>query len=278
MTLKIKTENDPTEDFERLQAFVVSNPDLEKLESLLDEFNLFEAIGAVRQEVRHSDFLAYLLNPRQNHGLGDTFVKRFLQKAILLANQPQSITPIDLDLWDLDEIDVRREWQNIDILLLDETQEHRFAVIIENKVLSGEHSNQLQRYRKIIQQHYPGVRLLCLFLTPDGGEPSDPSYIPISYDLVCRLIEELTEMRASTLGPDIQVMMRHYTRMIRRYIMENEELAELCKKIYKRHQRALDLIYEYRPDQQAEIRELLDTLIKSCPECELDTSSKTYIR
>ena len=69
-------------DVKALEALVVDNPDLERLEALLDQFNIFEAIGAVRQEVRHSDFLAFLLNPQQNHGLGDTFLKRLLQKVL----------------------------------------------------------------------------------------------------------------------------------------------------------------------------------------------------
>ena len=42
--------------------------DFRQLESQFAEFNIFEAIGVVHQELRHSDFLAFLLNPRQNHG------------------------------------------------------------------------------------------------------------------------------------------------------------------------------------------------------------------
>ncbi len=103
-----------------LEDLIINNPDLEKLESMLDRFNIFEALGAVHQEVRHSDFLAFLLNPQQNHGLGDLFVKRLLQEAISQADFVQPITPIDLDIWDLDDIEVRREWQSIDILILDE--------------------------------------------------------------------------------------------------------------------------------------------------------------
>ncbi len=48
-------------DQKSLEAFLLDNPELGQLEALLDEFNIFEAIGAVRQEVRHSDFLAFLL-------------------------------------------------------------------------------------------------------------------------------------------------------------------------------------------------------------------------
>jgi hypothetical protein len=50
-------------DLTALEALVVDNPDLERLETLLGQFNIFEALDAVRQERRHSDFLAYLLDP-----------------------------------------------------------------------------------------------------------------------------------------------------------------------------------------------------------------------
>jgi hypothetical protein len=44
-------------DLGALEAFVLDNPELEELEGNLVQFNLFEAIGATRMEVRHSDFL-----------------------------------------------------------------------------------------------------------------------------------------------------------------------------------------------------------------------------
>ena len=57
------------DDLALLEALIVDNPDLERLEALLEQFNIFEALGAVRVELRHSDFLAFLLNPNQSHGL-----------------------------------------------------------------------------------------------------------------------------------------------------------------------------------------------------------------
>jgi hypothetical protein len=149
-------------DTKALETFVVDNPDLERLESLLGQFNLFEALGAVHVEVRHSDFLSFLLTPSESHSLGDTFVKRLLQKAIgASGGQSLPLTLIDLDIWDLDELIVLREWQNIDILLVD--QRNELVVIIENKVHSSEHSEQLQRYWQITRQHYPGWRIVGLF-------------------------------------------------------------------------------------------------------------------
>jgi hypothetical protein len=69
---KVKTaEADP--DLKALESFLIANRDLERLEALLDRFNILEALGVVRQELRHSDFLAFLMDPKGNHGLGDAF-------------------------------------------------------------------------------------------------------------------------------------------------------------------------------------------------------------
>ncbi len=261
------------EVLKELQALIVDDPDLEKLENLLDQFNIFEAIGAIRQEVRHSDFLAFLLNPQQSHGLSDAFVKRLLQRTLSHKNTP--ITPIDLDLWDLDDLEVRREWQSIDILLVDET--HRLVVIVENKVDAGEHSDKLQRYWNTTCNYFPGYTIVGLFLSPDGIEPSNEFYIPINYLLICELVEDLVSSRASTLGQDVITMMRHYAQTLRRHIVGESEIQELCKNIYRRHKQALDMIYEYRTDQQAEIRDCLVELIEQNENQELDHVSKSVV-
>lgn len=96
----------------------------------------------------------------------------------------------------MSELNVRREWRNIDLLLVDDP--NRLVVIIENKVHSGEHSDQLRRYAEDVEAHYPGWNILKLFLTPEGGPPSEADYIPISYALICELVESLAKSRAST--------------------------------------------------------------------------------
>ena len=271
-------QDDEHNDAKALEALVVDNPDLERLEALLDQFNVFEAIGAVRQELRHSDFLAFLLNPRGAHGLGDAFAKRLLQRALApLPSATAPISPIDLDVWNLDELVVLREWQSIDILLLDES--HRLAVIVENKIGSGEHSNQLARYWQITAQYYPDWHIIGLYLTPDGDAPSLETYLPVDYGIVCMLLEQLAQSRTSTLGTDVLMTIRHYTQMLRRHVVAESEIAELCRRIYRKHQRALDLIYEHRPDRQASIRDMLVDVIAQLPEKLTPVaSSKSYIR
>jgi hypothetical protein len=77
-----ETPSDSTACQRILEDFVVGNVDLQRLEILLRKFNLFEALKLVWVEVRHSDFLAYLLDPQQNHGLRDSFLKALLQSVL----------------------------------------------------------------------------------------------------------------------------------------------------------------------------------------------------
>lgn len=269
-------EGSPPGDLELLQNFLINNPELDLLEELTDQFNIFEVLGAVRVELRHSDFLAYLLNPNQNHGLGSNFLRRLLEGILLESGTTQEIRPIDLELWDLDDIEVRREWQNIDIFLLDDT--HKFVVIIENKIKSGESPNQLNEYLQTVRHQFWGYKVLPIFLTPDGATPSLDSYLAVSYQTVCEMLEHTINRRKSTLGSEVFTVIQHYTQMLRRYIMDESEISELCRSIYRKHQRALDLIYEYRPDLQGIIRDYLVDLINHNPDFKIIRNIKSEIR
>ena len=260
-----------------LQAFVLENDDLERLEALLGQFNIFEAIGAVRQELRHSDFLAHLLDPRQNHGLGDIFAKRLLQKALSsVSDSSLPITAIDLDTWDLDALLVLREWQDIDILLQDE--KNQFVVPIENKIGSSERGDQLRDYWDTVEKRFPKWKKLGLYLTSDGEDPSHDQFHAIDYGLIAQLLENLAVSRASTLGAEVLTLIKHYTQMLRRHIVSESEIAELCRRIYIKHRQALDMIFEYRPDQQATIAEFLEGLVREGGVFVPDVSTKARIR
>jgi hypothetical protein len=69
---------DQEEQLKRLE----NDPDFQALERELGGFNILEVLGVVRHELRHSDFLAFLLDPSGKHGMGDFFLKRFQRSGI----------------------------------------------------------------------------------------------------------------------------------------------------------------------------------------------------
>lgn len=258
-----------------LESFVVNNPDLERLEALLAEFNIFEALGAIRQELRHSDFLAFLLDPAGNHRLGDAFLKRLLKHVLIGVSEPP-LSAVEIDAADLEDAEIRREWQNIDILI--HNPANRWVCAIENKVVSGEHSNQLSRYRRTVERYFPDLRRIYIYLTPEGDQPSDENYISLSYGEVVEILDTVRRSHESTLGNDVRILLRHYTTMLRRHIVADSEIIALCRKLYRQHKQALDLIYEHRPDLQSDLQELLESMIEDTPELELDHSTKSETR
>ena len=87
---------------------------------------------------------------------------------------------VELDGADLRGVDVRREWGNIDLLI--SCEEPRFVLAIENKIDSGEHDRQLERYKGTVVKgrEFSGVRSLLVFLTPKGDIPSDKDWVSYS--------------------------------------------------------------------------------------------------
>ena len=253
-------------DVDALKHFIDDNEDLERLETLLDQFNLFEALGLMRQEIRHSAFLRWLLDPSETHGLGDYWLRQFLRQVIKAGEgiSDDFLTLFDLDALDLGQAEVRKERRNIDLLILDKKHpKHPFVCVIENKVDSSEHSNQLQRYRSITEQEFPGYKKAFVFLTKSGDEPSDEAYVPVSYGDLATTIENALKRRESQINDEIKLFIQQYLDIVRRRIVEDSEVQELCRKIYQDHSRALKLIFKYRPDRTAEISKVIQDHIES---------------
>ena len=50
-----QTDSQSPGEYELLESFIDDNPELERLEAILDDFNPFVALSWVRQELRHSE-------------------------------------------------------------------------------------------------------------------------------------------------------------------------------------------------------------------------------
>jgi hypothetical protein len=107
-------------DLQALERFVAENDELLELDEQTGRFNIFDALGIARVEIRHSNFLAWLLTPGESHGQGDLFLKSLLMDVFRKARQEGAeppISPVELDGADLRGVDVRREWRNTDLLI-----------------------------------------------------------------------------------------------------------------------------------------------------------------
>ena len=222
---------------------------------MLAEFNLFRVLDIARDELSHSAFLAWLLDPRQTHGLGDYFLRHFLKAAADIASKAGvgELSPIDVDGWALDDIRVITERQvggssgRVDILLVSETDE--FACVIENKIGTGEHSNQLAKYLTAVEEEYGDLTPFPIFLTPEGIAPVATSdaerYVPFDYKRIAGLIDWTLKARGATLNANVVGFLEQYQRTLGRYVVrttDNDNIDELALRLYQNHRAAIDHI------------------------------------
>lgn len=124
-----------------------------------EAFNIFRLLRKETDEVNlHSRFLAELLNPKGSHGMGDAYLRLFLEQC--------EFTPA---AFHVPTARVTRERDRIDILIRNDLQ----AIIIENKIWAGDQDRQLERYARKVSGW--GLKWQILYLTLAGDPPSDQS-------------------------------------------------------------------------------------------------------
>ncbi|KKN21735.1 hypothetical protein LCGC14_0922360 [marine sediment metagenome] len=258
-----------------MSAFL-RDPIIEELELKLKAPNIFYILKFESAEIRHSNFLAWLLNPKGNHGLNDLFLKKFL-KNIFSYQEYDWMDEFTIDTIELRVTEVKREWQHIDILIICTD----FVVCIENKILSKEHSNQLTRYRKKVEKYYKGYNCAYVYLTPSGELPEKKEdrepYSVYSYYDISHSIKTILNIYSEMLNDKVVTYLEDYLTLIKREIMKEDELVDLVKKIYATHKDALDFIFENKPDRLIEVFPIFESKIGDSGWI-MVSSSKGYIR
>ncbi len=255
-------ESDILTDLQAMEQFVVENDELLQLEERIGRFNIFDALGIVNAEIRHSNFLAWLLDPNESHGQGPLFLKAILMD--LLRQSPpefRPLSPVQIDGAELRGVDVRREWRNIDLLIT--CKDPAFVMAIENKVGSKEHSKQLERYRETVDKEFGKTRRQYVYLTRDGDEPTDESWTVYTYEDIHRVLQRARTANATSIGDDVLAFLDHYIRLIGSRFMDDPKIDELCQTIYKNHRQAIDLIIERTKAGRSEALSAVEDYIRS---------------
>jgi hypothetical protein len=220
---------------------LVNDEDFDKLELELRNTNIFSILGIERKEIRHSNFLAWLLDPNGTHGLGPLFLKRFLRDIFLLDN-PESANNVELDEARTRNMEIRREWEYIDILLVSEN----LVICIENKVSSSDAPMQLKRYRETVRKYFPDQQATFVYLTPEGRNPNDEdehnSYINYSYEKISSHLGRIFDLHRNSMAPSTAIYLNDYLNILRTNLLRESELNTTIKRIYRNHKEALSMI------------------------------------
>jgi hypothetical protein len=272
-------------DYAALNELIVNCPEFEHLEALMGGFNLFQVLKFEHGEIRHSNVLAWIMDPNESHGLDSSFLKKWLMRVIHEASGQTvaPVTAVDIDAWQLQDVEVRREWQNIDLLLiLSFANQEQWVICIENKVNSSQSYEQLPKYRARVEKTFPHARhRIYLFLTKNNEEPDDDAYVAASYTQVHKVLKECLLAKSHVIGSEPKVLLENYIRLLEEKFMDESEIARTARKIYQQHRRALDVIFEQRPDNLKLVSDKVRLLLEEKAgklDFMVDSYTKSYIR
>ena len=274
-----------------LNDFVVHNPELDALleaqRAKIYEFDLFEMLNLWWREEIHSRVLGWLLDPHQNHRLGDSFLKDFLSavgsvNAEVINNRDWSCSIVE------------REWSAVvngaqgylDILIVN--QELRVLCAIENKVFSeegiGEDGvSQLTHYRKALENDFPDFSRHYVFLSPKGRaayyEEERKFWMPMDYGIILRLTEQAVAEHNNSLPDEVRSFLEQYATTIRRKIVpEPDEIQKCARRIYLENREVVDLLKQNEPNWVADAKQMFTEAVVQQSQWKLDVEDAQFVR
>ncbi|WP_086301058.1 PD-(D/E)XK nuclease family protein [Campylobacter devanensis] len=210
----------------------------------IHDYNVFDVLET--KEVKHSKFIASLLDPKGLHYQGDLFLREFINAC--------GISDFGLDT---SNVLVYREYKNIDIYITDGNKH----IIIENKLWTGDHNEQVARYIQTIidEQNKDELseiykRILVLYLTPfdyvieklGGIDEVGKDYLKLRQNQVAfrhisyenKILNWLNEVKIEIVNlTDLNVIITQYEKAVKNLInggkMENNLIIEQIKRNYE---------------------------------------------
>ncbi len=266
---------------------LILDDDFTNIQNLVsEEINLMSILNVSHRELQHSNFLAWLFDPNESHGLGDYFITEFI-KLYYRENEYQDLKSYStLSVFDFvnlkfSDIEIRREHKNIDILIISEL--NKLCVVIENKIFAREGKGQLKRYRKLISEEYSNYDYrIFIFLSLFEQEISEPErdyYIQLTYDHIVKLITQTLNSQTIILGKNTRFVLEQYIQTLRSIMNENEEIEKIAKDLYRKYKSAFDLVFKYvSPTSTGLVPHNLKRLIENEKTIRPFHTTKTYVR
>lgn len=249
-------------DINEKLANLLIDSDFEMLELSLNEPNIFHALSDERKELKHSNFLAYLLNPNESHGLNEIFLKRIIRD-FFSESKDTDTTVFDIEDINLSTAIIQREWKNIDLLINFDTD----VICIENKINITDSKNQLKKYRTIIDEHFPNKRKHFVYLSPFGQDPNDQSeieyYQNYSYVKIVENISSIIDVYRERINQKTLMYLTDYIQSLRRYVLMEEDLNKVALNLYIKHADAIEFIYNNKPDPASDLYPFFEKELKN---------------
>jgi hypothetical protein len=213
-------------------------------------------LGVEGNELMHSNFLAWLLDPLEEHGLGIEFPKSFL--ALAAAKIPN----LNLEDVDYSSLIVERETSGensrLNIRLVDTAG--LFNCIVENKIFSDEGEKQAFRLYK----NFSGIcpKELFVFLTLDeDAVPKDKHFISVTYTELLPVLSRLSDVSTG----DTKILIKNYLTTLKGLIMSSKfnGYSEKTQLYFKYSEQIHDVNASFNQDRKLLLLALKERIIGS---------------
>ena len=212
------------------------------------EFNAFDVLRYAEYEIRHSNVMAWLLDPNETHGIGRAFLEWFLGQVGL---------PGDIVVGEGGQtVRVERERHYVDVMILLESDPGRWIVAIENKPgwASREHYDQIRGYDGVLRKEYKGrsIRNVLLSTSREGLE-DERKIAHVSWREVRAQVETMHD--AGAFGErEVAAFIRQYLVAVARMIGPEESDAHSFRKLLDDHHSLLKRMSGVLGDEGGEQR------------------------
>jgi hypothetical protein len=233
--------------------------DFARLHQKFHQFNPLKVLRVDQFEIRHSNVLAWLLDPNENHQLGSFFIKKLLSRLIMRPENEEKAEGWNFLSYiyaSFSDAEVYREVKTetnryIDLLIIVPSQ--KLVLLIENKFHAGESLGQLEDYLSYARKCFEkdGYTILPVFLTLASDAPSFQDYWVLDYYDVLEIIQSHIEFNREAMSDNVYDFLVYYTAILQEQLVQDEEANELALEVYQANQAAIDLLFlsqheEYR--------------------------------
>ena len=222
----------------------------QQLNQQVNSFNTLKILKLENHEIRHSNILSWLLNPKENHGLRDYFLRKMMEHLILIddnSHNQQYETIGRILNHSLMDSHVYREVKTdknryIDLLVVNHSL--KTIILIENKFYSSESENQLDDYLNFIQHIFDGFTIIPIYLTLDGENPSNPEYFILTYEKIESILQTDSYVISDELSGNVYTFIEDYDQILKEKFYPNQDQILLAIDIYVIHKPTIHALFE----------------------------------
>ena len=239
---------------------------------LKPEFNTFDVLRYADYEIRHSNVLAWLLQPAETHGIEGRFLKCFVDHVNERVPAKEEPLPISSSSFEATNVSVEREQDYVDITIF--FKKEQCLIAIENKTgpASSAHLDQVRRYQETLRGKYKNHTLKSVLLTTLPTESGDYSdIVQVNWKFIHKAISSFQEngkFRSDSVG----AFVRQYLDLVERQfgfkkgggtmVLLNDHRSILEKMLRLLEKDGADSVWEKVPMDRAEYCDALVSLVK----------------